>query len=39
MTLALRFRIIHEKNFQLSMEMSFFAMPLAPTWLARHEFV
>ena len=44
MTLALRFMVIHERNYTLSMvmsffawnmEMSFFGMPLAQTWLAR----
>jgi hypothetical protein len=42
-----RLRVIHERNYTfirqkyggLSMEMSFFTMPLAQTWLTRHEFV
>jgi hypothetical protein len=39
MTLALCFSVIGERNILLSMEMSFFGMPLAETWLARYEFV
>jgi len=39
MTLTLRLRLIHERNYTFSMEMSFFTMPLAQTWLTRHEFV
>jgi len=47
MTPTLRFRVIGEKNFTLSMEMSsfawnmgmsFFGMPLAQTWLARTQY-
>ena len=47
MTLALRFMVIHERNYTLSMvmsffawnmEMSFFGMPLAQTWLARTQY-
>jgi len=47
MTPALRFRIIYERNGTMSMEMSFFAwnmeisffgMPLAQTWLARTQY-
>jgi len=37
MTPALRFRVIGERNILLSMEMSFFGMPLAQTWLARTQ--
>ena len=46
MTPALRFRVIGERNLLLSMEMSFFSwnmemsffgMPLAQTWLARTQ--
>jgi hypothetical protein len=35
---ALRFRAIGERNLLRSMEMSFFGMPLAQTWLARTQY-
>ena len=38
MTLALHFRVIGERNLLRSMEMSFFGMPLAQTWLARTQY-
>ncbi len=39
MTPTLHFRVIHEKNYLLSMAMSFFClMPLAQTWHVRAEF-
>jgi len=47
MTPALSFRVIHERNCNMSMEMSFvawnmgmsfFGMPLAQTWLARTQY-
>jgi len=37
MTPTLRFRVIHERNYTLSMEMSFFTMPLAQTWIIRYK--
>jgi len=38
MTLALRYRVIKKRNFHGSMEISFFGMPLAQTWLARTQY-
>ncbi len=34
-TPTLRLRVIYERNYMLSMEMSFFTMPLAQTWHAK----
>jgi hypothetical protein len=34
----LRFMVRGERNLLLSMEMSFFGMPLAQTWLARTQY-
>jgi hypothetical protein len=38
MTPTLLFRFIYERNTERSMEMSFFGIPLAQTWLARTFF-
>jgi hypothetical protein len=38
MTPALHFSVIGERNLVLSMEMSFFGMSLAQTWLARTQY-
>ena len=38
MTLELRYSVIEIRNFHGGMEMSFFGMPLAQTWLARTQY-